>query len=100
MDASQGEVLRPGSVILQVHDYWYESGAQQSYFLCADDRLRTIGDFQLAVDSKGVGFHRPGADDELPGDLRVGQACGHQAENLTFPGSQEVVRDCFRSCIC
>jgi hypothetical protein len=34
-----------------------ESGAQQPYLLCADDRLRAVDDFQLAVDSEGVGFH-------------------------------------------
>src|SRR5262245_56201563 len=47
-----------------------------------------------------MGFHGTCTDDELRGDLWIGHACGHQAENLTFTGRQDLVLSYFRDCLC
>ena len=55
-----------------------------------DDRLRAVSDFELTVNTEGVGFHGTGADHQLRRDLGIGHSCGHQTENFSFAGCQEV----------
>ena len=44
------------------------------------DRLGPIGDVEFTVDAGRVGFNGPWRYDELPGDLLVGPAKGHEME--------------------
>ena len=46
------------------------------------DCLGPVGDVELAVDAGRVGFDGAWGYDELPGDLLVGPAQGHEVENF------------------
>ena len=51
------------------------------------DRLGAIGNIELAIDTGCVGFDGSRSHDELPGDILVGPAQGHELENFQLtPG--------------
>ena len=78
---------------------WCGSGAQQSHVLRVDNRLRAVGDLQLAIDIERVGFHRTGTDHQLRRDLGIGHASGYQAEDFLFTGCQAVLVRYRSACI-
>ena len=52
------------------------------------DCLSPVGDVELAIDTGRVGFDGARGYNELPGDLLVGSAQGHEVENFQLTLAQ------------
>ena len=64
----------------------------------AGDCLGPVGDVQLAIDTGRVGFDGARGHNELPGDLLVGPAQGHEMENFQLTLAQWLDQSLSRAC--